>query len=545
MSAETEKALHARLKLKQKELDLVLAIDHVRDTVIEPSAMLSAIANILADQFRADLCLLCLLDRETGKLELKAINDRSEQLGQLEPIITRELAERVVEAEDVAIWEGEDVLPELPQARLPSDLQLATIPIVLVEERLGALLLARSHTPFGPDDVELLKIAESQIDSAVVQGYAYYDLQQRNKELETIYRVDRIRDQYLPFDEMLNRVLQELRAVIQAEMGFIMLYNYAERRLELRATTHDDLFRVSPYCEVVGRVANEALEQARMVCYDDLGDVLHSMLCIPLILNDEIIGVLGVVNRYGTRGFRGEDRSLLRAIGSQMDTAIFESLERRRLRQVLGRSVDPRVMERLLANPDVDFLRGERAVLSVLYADVRGSTSLAEHTDPELLVGFINDYLGRMTEVILSHEGTLDKFVGDEVMALFSAPFLQPDHALRAVRVGLEMQTVHQAVMETWRGSSIEPAPIGVGIATGELTVGEMGCAQRTDYTVIGRAANLGSRICGVAKAGQVLVSQATYDLIEEQVEAIPVPGLQLKGVDRDVTVYHVTRILD
>ncbi|MEE8390712.1 MAG: adenylate/guanylate cyclase domain-containing protein [Anaerolineae bacterium] len=541
-----EKTPQALLDQKQKELDVIQAIDHIRDTMPEPPAMLSAIANVLANQFQANLCLLCLLDRETGELELKAVNDRSDALGQLEPFITRELAQRIVEADDVVIWTGSQVLPESALAQLPDNLQLAAVPIIIgTDKRLGALLLARAQAPFDSDDVALLKIAESQIDSAVMQGYAYYDLQQRNKELETIYQIDRIRDQHLPFDEMLTGVLQELCAVIQAEMGFIMLYNKTGHQLELRATTHDDLFQISPHFEVVNRIANEALQQADVICHNDLGDVLRSTLCIPLIMNDEIIGVLGVVNRYGSRGFRGEDRRLLSAIGSQMDTAIFESLERRRLRRVLGRSVDPRVMKRLLDNPDVDFLEGERAVLSVLYSDIRGSTALAEHTDPELLVGFINDYLGQMTEVILSHEGTLDKFVGDEVMALFSAPFPQPDHALRAVRVGLAMQTAHQATMETWQERGIKPAPIGVGIATGELTVGEMGCARRTDYTVIGRAANLGSRICGVAKAGQVLVSQATYDLITDQVEATPITSLQLKGVDHDVTAYHVTRFLE
>jgi adenylate cyclase len=230
----------------------------------------------------------------------------------------------------------------------------------------------------------------------------------------------------------------------------------------------------------------------------------------------------------------------LSAIGSQMDTAIFESLERRRLRQVLGRSVDPQVMEQLLKNPDVEFLKGERAVLTVLYADMRGSTSLAERTAPELLVAFVNDFLGRMTDVILSNEGTLDKFVGDEVMALFGAPVPHEDHALRAVRVGLEMQAAHQIVMEKWRRRGVDPTPIGVGIATGELIVGEMGSSQRTDYTVIGQAANLGSRICAVAEAGQVLISQKTYDLAKAGLEAIPISGMRFKGVESDVTVYRV-----
>ncbi len=538
MSEGYPKALRDRLELKQKELDVILAIDRIRDTAPEPSAMLAAIVSTLADQLQADLCLLCLVDQETGELALKAVNDRGERFSELGPVTARELARRAVEADGVVIWQGDD-LP--PAVGLP---QLAAVSISLGEERLGALLLARSQTPFDLYDVELLKTAESQIDSAVVQARAYYELQQRNKELETVYRVDRIRDQNLPFDEMLNAALHELCAVIQAEVGFVMLYNQVGRRLELRASTHDDLFRVSPYYEVADGVANEALQQAGLVCRNDLGDILHSVMCIPLILHDEVIGVFGVANRCRPRGFDVGDRRLLRAIASQMDTAIFESLERRRLRQVLGRSVDPRVLERLLASPDVDFLKGERSVISVLYADIRGSTSLAERTAPELLVGFVNDYLGRMTEVILSHEGTLDKFVGDEVMALFGAPFPQPDHALRAVRVGLAMQEAHQAVMQTWQARGVEAAPIGIGIATGELTVGEMGCPQRTNYTVIGQAANLGARICAVARAGQVLISQATYDLVKEHVEAVPITRLQLKGVGHDVTAYHVTRIL-
>jgi len=536
--------LRARLERTQAALDLVMAMDHVRDTLPDPQAMLAAAANRLADRFGADLCLLCLLDRETGELELKAVIDRGEHLGQLEPSLVRELAERVAGCDGVCLWQAGRPLPVSGEPGLLGDLHVAAIPIIMgTEERLGALLLARSGTPFGPREAELLEIAESQIDSAVIQGYAYYDLQQRNKELETVYCVDRIRDLHLPFDEMLNRVLQELRAVIQAEVGFVMLYNQIEDRLELRASTRDDLFRVSSHYQVVDRVANEALRQAELVGYNGLGDVLRSVLCIPLILNEEIIGVLGVANRYGPRGFRREDRRLLSAIGSQMDTAIFESLERRRLRQVLGRSVDPRVLERLLAKPDVGFLKGERVVLSVLYADLRGSTVLSERTEPELLVGFMNEYLGRMTDVVLSHEGTLDKFVGDEVMALFGAPVAQPDHALRAVRVGLEMQEAHRSVMDAWQGREIEPVPIGIGIATGEMTVGEMGCAHRTDYTVIGPAANLGARICGVAAPGQVLVSEATYGLIQGRAEAVPIAGLQLKGIGRDVTAYHVTRL--
>lgn len=116
-----------------------------------------------------------------------------------------------------------------------------------------------------------------------------------------------------------------------------------------------------------------------------------------------------------------------------------------------------------------------------------------------------------MSQVIISYEGTLDKFIGDEVMAIFNAPFAQPDHALRAVTVGFAMQEQHAKLMQKWQENGIPPTPIGVGIATGELIAGEYGCALRTDYTVIGRAANLGARITGLATGGSVLCSEETY----------------------------------
>ncbi len=539
--------LQARLRLEQRKLELVMAIDRVRDGLPELSAMLTGIATVLADHFQAGLCLLGLVHQETGQLELKAIVDRGEQAGQFGPLITRELARRVIEADGVMLWKSEDLTSLTTVAGLPEDLYVAAMPIIFrTNERLGIILLARSALPFGQEDMELLQVAESQIDSAVIQGYNWHELRQRNKELETIYRIDRIRDRQLPFDEMLHLVLHEVRSTIGAEMSYILLYNHLKRRLELRAATHDDLYRTPSYSEMVERVANEALQSGELLCYNlnaQTEGPIRSIMCIPLILNDEIIGVLGVANRHGSRGFMDDERRLLYAIGSQVDTAIFESLERRRLRQVLGRSVDPQVLQRLLDNPDVEFLRGERAVLSVLYSDLRGSTSLAERTRPELLVNFINDALARMTEVILSYHGTLDKFTGDGVMALFGAPFPQEDHALRAVRVGLEMQSAHREVMESWSRHGIEPAALGIGIATGELTVGEMGCPQRTDYTAIGRAANLGARLCSVAQPGQVLVCQETYARIKDQVEAVPVTGLQLKGLSGEVTAYSIVRI--
>jgi adenylate cyclase len=112
------------------------------------------------------------------------------------------------------------------------------------------------------------------------------------------------------------------------------------------------------------------------------------------------------------------------------------------------------------------------------------------------------------------------------------------------VQTGLAMQAAFDELMAEWQARGIQTVGLGVGIATGELIAGEFGCEQRTDYTVIGRAANLGARICAGAHAGQVLISQATYDLVKDGVEVEPVPGQHFKGIDHEVTVYHVTRLL-
>ena len=546
MSEGKLRALQDALALKQKELDLITAIDEIRDTMPEPATMLAAIVNLLADRLEADLCLLFLLDHETEEVQLKAANERSQEFGPLQYVATQELAEWATGLDRITTWAGREGLPVGSPANVPENLQLAAVPIVMgTDERLGALLLARPQVPFGPDDVQLLKTAEDQIDSAVIQGQVYDKQQLSAKELDTIYQIDRIRDRGLPLDEMLSAVLKKLCAATETERGFFMHYDQTEKRLEMQATTHHDFFQRPQCYRIVEQVAAESLRRARLVCRNDLGDELESVMCLPLILNEHIIGALGVVNCYGRRSFTAADRRLLRAVGSQIDTAIYEGIEKHQLRVVLRRSVGPQVMEQLLANSDVDILRGERKVLTVLYADLRGSTDLSERTQAELLVGFINDYLSRMTDVILEHEGTLDKFVGDEVMALFGAPIPQEDHALRAVRVGLVMQAAYQTVMKGWQERGVDVPPMGIGIATGRMTVGEMGGSQRADYTVIGRAANLGSRICGMAKGDQVLISQNTYDLVREAIEAIPHPGQKFKGVAQNVTVYEVTRILD
>jgi adenylate cyclase len=515
-----------------------MRIDEIRDAADEPGGMLGSLLDYVVRDFDAELGLLYSLRQPSQELELRAAQDRKGILQRLTADALHGLAHDSLRVDGVSALDDKDLTDRLGW---PTDRAcVALVPIVMgSSQRLGTMLLLRSREPFSEAEVDALTFVESQLDSALVQANRLFELDLRTRELETIYRVDKIRDDGLPFDDMLNRVLEELGRVIEADMSFIMLYDNRGDKLEMRAVSPTDLAQTLEGIRVAEETAREAVLRGELVEKPDREGRVGSVMCVPLILHDEILGVFGMASER-QRGFRDPERRLLSAIASQTDTAIFEGLERRRLRQVLGRSVDPAVMERLLESSDVEFLSGERQVLTVLYGDMRGSTALAEATEPSFLVEFVNEYLGAMAQVILESGATLDKFVGDQVMALFGAPFPMEDHALRAVRVAVEMQRVYRKIVERWNARGLMARSMGIGIATGELTVGEFGSAQRSDYTVIGHAANLGAHLCGAARGEEILLSAATYELTRDAIRAAPLEGLHLKGIREDLKVYRL-----
>ncbi len=513
----------------ERKLALLMEIDRLRDETEDPGGLLGGIVEVMADSLQADTSLLFVIEPTSDRQELRAVLDRAGIVGEISAEALRDLSNHLREDDTPEVRVGS--WTDLNLDRGGRSGQFAIVPIVMGgKNRVGSLILGRKDRRFEASELDLMVFAETQLDSALLQAQRIHDLDLRNRELEAIYRVDRIRDTPLGFDEMLDRVLNELRKVIRSDLAFIMLYDRTGKELELRASSPGDLTGHWPGAGQIQAAAWKAVESGELVLEESRDPDPTTILCVPLILRDEVLGVFGMANG-GEGEFRKGEQRLLKAIASQIDTAIFENLEQGRLRQVLGRTVDPQVLERLLEHSVEGILEGERQVLTILYADLRGSTFLAETADPRDLVEFINDYLGEMAEIIVKHGGTLDKFMGDEVMAIFGAPLPQEDHAVRAVRVGLEMQDVHH----------IDPPPLGVGIATGEVIVGEMGSGRRSDYTVLGASANLGARICQAAEGGQVLVNAETYRLLGGRAEARPIPNQRFKGIPNEVTVYDVT----
>lgn len=215
-----------------------------------------------------------------------------------------------------------------------------------------------------------------------------------------------------------------------------------------------------------------------------------------------------------------------------------EERDKARIRATFGKYVSPKVVDQILANPPE--LGGVDKELTVFFSDIRGFTSLSEAMTPQELVNHLNGYLTAMTDVILEYEGTLDKYVGDEIMAFWGAPADQEDHAIRACKCALR-----QIEVLTELNSTMEPEKrinIGIGLNSGIMTVGNMGSSGRMNYTLTGDNVNLGSRLEGTNKQylTTIIISEYTYGLVKDRIIARELDTLRVKGKNRPVQIYEL-----
>jgi adenylate cyclase len=222
-----------------------------------------------------------------------------------------------------------------------------------------------------------------------------------------------------------------------------------------------------------------------------------------------------------------------------------EGRDKRRVREMFGRYVTPAYVARLAEHPEALELGGERVALTVLFSDIRGFTSLSERLPPEEVIGLLNQYLDAMVEVVFRHEGTIDKFIGDAVMAFWGAPLPVADHARRAMDAALDMRAELDRLNAGWSATGAAPTlRIGVGIHTGEAVVGNIGSLSRKlDYTAIGDTVNLASRLEGLNKeyGTTILVSDATAAAAGPGYELHDLGEVRVKGKEREVAIYELT----
>lgn len=221
-----------------------------------------------------------------------------------------------------------------------------------------------------------------------------------------------------------------------------------------------------------------------------------------------------------------------------------EEKEKRQIRRAFQFYLTKSVMDDMLKNPSKLKLGGDKRVLSVLFSDIRGFTTISERLTPEQLAKLINEYLTPMTNLVFETGGTLDKYIGDALMAIWGAPVEQPDHALRCCRTAVAMMRELGKLQEAWRmdGRDYPPIDIGIGINSGPMVVGNMGADQRFDYTVLGDNVNLASRLEGTNKDYQshIIISESTLLLCEGRIAARQLGAVRVKGKREPVRIYEL-----
>ncbi|MGM0568549.1 MAG: CHASE2 domain-containing protein [Elusimicrobiota bacterium] len=217
-----------------------------------------------------------------------------------------------------------------------------------------------------------------------------------------------------------------------------------------------------------------------------------------------------------------------------------EEQEKKVIKGMFQRYVSSQVVDTLIDNPELINLGGERRYLTVFFSDIRSFTSISEKMDPEEVVQILNEYLTEMIKIIFKNNGTLDKFMGDAIMAIWGAPVEQEDHALLAVKAAVEMRESLEKLHDKWKKEGRKTISVGMGINTGEVISGNMGSEQFEDYTVIGDTVNLAARLEENAGPGQILVSQETYNHVKEKVIGRPLPAIKVKGKEQKVKIYQI-----
>ena len=219
-----------------------------------------------------------------------------------------------------------------------------------------------------------------------------------------------------------------------------------------------------------------------------------------------------------------------------------EDYQKRAVKKLFGRYVSKDVFDQLMAHPDRAELGGRRREMSVLFSDIRGFTTVSEKGDAEALVEQLNEYFSRMVEVVFRHRGTVDKFVGDMVMALYGAPVADPHHAENAVATAVEMVRELGKLNRNWAGRGMSPLDIGVGINSGDMIAGNIGSSSIMSYTVIGDNVNLGSRLESLNKeyGTRIIISEATRARLTGSYDLRPLGDVVVKGKTRAVAIFEV-----
>ncbi len=299
--------------------------------------------------------------------------------------------------------------------------------------------------------------------------------------------------------------------------------------------------------ERIAVLSDNAAQDARFSGQSILMQSVRSAMCTPLMAEGErVLGILYVDSVTATHSFGDEDLQFLVAFAGIAAAGIRTSMQAEQLRRealVRGnfeRYFAPDVASQIARSAGDVRAGGERRPITVLFSDIRGFTSLAETMAPEAIAELLSEYFSEMVDIVFEHGGTLDKFIGDAIMALWGAPLAQEDGADRAMRAATAMQWALRGLNQRWADAGRPVLEVGIGVSHGEVFAGNIGSDRRLEYTVIGDTVNIAARLCSEAGPGEILASGPLRAATREPWPFEALEPMALKGKAKSVEVFRV-----
>lgn len=378
------------------------------------------------------------------------------------------------------------------------------------------------------------------------------ELQLRLQELNVLYSVGKSVAALGDIEQVLPRIVDAAVRITNAEEGYLYLLHKNNLLCQAHKKQKGGKAEAVHY-EADDPVALRVTQSGQpvMLTPEQTGRDL-SIACAPLVLGGEVIGALSVRNiTNGAHVFAKHDSALLSALTDYAAVAIQNArsmdalrtkkdIEKAKIRSTFQRFVPPQVVDQVLDYPELLQLGGKRREVTVMFADLRGYTTYSENSPPEQVIEMLNDYLSLAANVIMSYGGTLDKYIGDGLMAIFNAPNEQNDHLTVAIEAALMLQ---QAAREL-SNQRQDGLSFSVGIHAGEAVVGYIGTDSAINYTAVGDVVNLAKRLQEAARAGQILLEESVIQRLGNQISAQALGELKVKGRRQQVKVYELQALV-
>lgn len=383
---------------------------------------------------------------------------------------------------------------------------------------------------------------------------------ERYKEIMLLYSLGDRLSTSLDLNKVADLVLNEALHQLPGESAALYVYSDKNKSFECVARQGPRYAGLEPAeirpCPMEFNIfASEQAEIVNQVKHDPRyktatpadavgsGKIPESLICSPLRVQEKSIG-LACLSSETEINYTSGDLKLFNAIASQAANSLENSilheneLREQKIKSNLQRYISSSLVEAIIDEENSVNLEPQRKHLTVLFTDIRNFTRSCENLPPEKIVGYLNTYFSDLVDIIFRHNGTINKFVGDMIVALFGAPAELENSELAAVRAGMEMQKLLSEHPDPWIRENFRT---GIGIGHGEVVVGNIGSREHMDYTAIGDAVNIAARLQGMAAGGQILVTQSVYQKVNEIVKCgIFGSEVSLKGREQKIPVYEV-----